>query len=249
MTWQLATNSSLEIQLEELRIKVKSRDFTLKTIRIDNEFVTSEITTWAALCSPAISLQPCIPHEHHSIGDIERFNRSLEDAVFKKLYGKPHLTVQYWGYAYLDHIFKANLIGSIHGPLICPYEAWNHTKPDLQLLPMLPFGSIVMAHIPLAQQTALGPRSILHYSVGTSELHLGGLQLFNPLTKRLVVRRTFKVLGPIRPDTDRPTYELTAEGEITTTLNTTPLPADSADVDDFRYLITTIWSSIGSGKF
>ena len=91
----IKTHSSLEIQLEELRIKVKSRDFTLKTIRIDNEFVTNEITTWAALCSPAISLQPCIPHEHHSIGDIERFNRSLEDAVFKKLYGKPHLTVQY----------------------------------------------------------------------------------------------------------------------------------------------------------
>ena len=28
-------------------------------------------------------LKPCVQYEHHSIGDIERFNRTLEDGIVK----------------------------------------------------------------------------------------------------------------------------------------------------------------------
>ena len=156
-------------------------------LRLDNQFVTRPVKDWAARCEPHIELQPCIPHEHHSIGDIERFHRTLEDAVFKKLYGKSHLSVQYWGMAYTDHIMKANMMGSVHGPSKCPHELWTGHKPDLLKLPMIPFGSVVMAHVPLDQQTTDGPRSIRHYAVRTAPGHLGGLLLFNPVTKRTVV--------------------------------------------------------------
>ena len=71
----LRTHKSLEVQLREIRVKVRSRALTMKVLRIDNEFITQPIKQWAALCDPPIELQPCIPHEHHSIGDIERFNR------------------------------------------------------------------------------------------------------------------------------------------------------------------------------
>ena len=115
----------------------------------------------------------------------EIFHRTPEDAVFKKMYGKRHLTVQYWAMAYTDYVMKSNMMGSVHGPKESPYELWTGKHPDLLKLPMIPFGSVVMAHVPLDQQTTDGPRSIKHYAVGTALGHLGGLQLFNPETKRI----------------------------------------------------------------
>ena len=93
------SHALLEIQLEAFRVQVCASDRVLKILRIDNEFAAADIRTWAALCTPPIALQPCIPHEHHSIGDIERFNRTLGDTINKKIYGKPHLSRQYWEYA------------------------------------------------------------------------------------------------------------------------------------------------------
>jgi len=86
----LRGHGNLVEKLELLRLEVSSRDRIMKVLRIDNQYVTADIQKWAATTSPgrpAIRLQPCIPHEHHTIGDVERFNRTLEDAVFKKLYG------------------------------------------------------------------------------------------------------------------------------------------------------------------
>ena len=191
-----------------------ARDRVMKVLRIDNQYVTADIQKWAATISPgrpAIQLQPCIPHEHHTIGDVERFNRTLEDAVFKKLYGKPHLTPQYWGMAYLDYIFKSNITGSVHDdPPISPHELWFGEKPDALKLPRLPFGSIVMAHIPVAQQTTASGRATLTYCVGTAVLqNLGGLKLFNPATKRESIRRTFKTIGPVRQPQLSSVFELT----------------------------------------
>ena len=88
-------------------------------------------------------------------------------------------------------------IGSIHNvPPISPYEQWYDEKPDLEKYPMLPFGAIVMAHIPLTKQAVGTPRSELTYAVGTSLLHKKGLKLYNPNTKREIIRGTFKTIGP-----------------------------------------------------
>ena len=236
----IKSHAALEVHLEELRVDVHSAGHTLRVLRLDNEFVTAPIKRWAGLCEPPIELQPCIPHEHHSIGDIERFNQTLENAVFKKMYGRRHLTVQYWGMAYEDYIMKANLMGSLHGPTQCPYQLWTGKHPDALKLPMIPFGSVVMAHVPLDQQTTDGPRSILHYAVGTSLSHLGGLKLFNPVTKRVVTRRTYKVLGPEPQPYTQPEYEIDAEGDVTETSVSVDTPEVSGDVLDYKYLIGTI---------
>ena len=79
---------------------------------------------------------------------------------------------------------KANFMGSLHGPKECPYELWTGKHPDLIKLPMIPFGSVVMAHVPKDLQTPSGPKSVRTYAVGTAPGHQGGLRLFNPLTKR-----------------------------------------------------------------
>ena len=236
----IKTTSDLEVQLEELRVEIRGTGHTLKVLRMDNQFYTKAVKNWAARCEPYVELQPCIPHEHHSIGDIERFHRTLEDTVFKKLYGKPHLSVQYWGMAYSDYIMKANMMGSVHGPTVCPYELWHGRKPDLLKLPMIPFGSVVMAHVPLDQQTTDGPRSILHYAVGTSLGHRGGLRLFNPKTKREVIRRTYKVLGPAPQPYTTTEYEISEEGDVKETSVSVDTSKVSGNVDDYKYLVGTM---------
>ena len=48
-------------QLEAIRIQVCASDRIQKILRIDSEFKKADIRTWAALCTPSITLQPCIP--------------------------------------------------------------------------------------------------------------------------------------------------------------------------------------------
>ena len=98
----LRSHESLEVALEELRVEVHSSDYTLKALRLDNEFWSAPVRTWAALCDPPI-------------GDIGRFNQTLENTAFKKMYAKRHLTEQYWGMAYEDYIVKAYFMNSVHG--------------------------------------------------------------------------------------------------------------------------------------
>ena len=56
-----------------------------------------------------------------------------------------------------------------------------------------------MAHRPVDLQTGLSGRSFVTYSVGVAPEYKGGLLLFNPETKRYIVRRSFKVIGPKIP--------------------------------------------------
>ena len=138
---------------------------------------------------------------------------------------------------------KRNMCGSIHGPDSTPYELWHGHKPDLLTMPMIPFGSIVMAHVPLKQQDTHGDRAILNYAVGTALRHKGakgGLILFNPLTKRDVIRRTYKIIGPTVPLQARPEYEIDEDGNVTITTVSQDTADPTSDVNDFKYLIGTI---------
>jgi len=155
----------------------------------------------------------------------------------KMLYGKPHLNITYWGYAVKDFIMHSNFNGSIHNTGISPFELWYGEKPDLNKYPMLPFGSIVMAHIPVSQQTAGSQRSQVTYCVGTSLAHKKGLILYNPQTKREIIRGTFKTLGPIRPTIDRMSYEVTSDDDIVELPMMTDI--ETHDVNDYKFLINT----------
>ena len=46
--------------------------------------------------------------------------------------------------AYTDHIMKASLIGSMHGPVQCRYERWHGQKRDLLQFYMTQLESVVM---------------------------------------------------------------------------------------------------------
>ena len=112
---------------------------------------------------------------------------------------------------------KANLMGCVHGSAQCPHELWTGKHPNVLKLPMISFGSVVMAHIPLDQQTIDGSRSILHYAVGTAVGHPSGLRLISPATKRVVIQRTYKALRPGPQPNTKPEYEIVEEGDATET--------------------------------
>ena len=210
----ISTRQQLFKLCEKLYVFCKSKGRTMRRIITDNEFLKTEILEWVS-SKIDLTIHACIPHEHGQIGQIEREHRTLMDGVVKALYGKPHLSMKFWALAYMDCLFKRSLLPrrSLNGS--SPYYEWHGRHVNLQDTPMLPFGSIVMAHIPLSQQTNLGGRAFETYSVGCAPAHKEGLSLFNPITKRYVIRRTVKVLGPIHP-----------------VLSNQHLPLDNISVDD-----------------
>ena len=130
-------------------------------------------------------------------------------------------------------VIKNYMCGSIHGPDSTPYEVWHGHKPDLAIMP--PFGSVVMAHVPLKQQDTRDDRSSLNYAVGTAIRHKCakvGLILFNSLTKWKKIRHIYKIQS-------RPDYEDEAGSVIPTTV-TQNTAEETVDMNDYKYLIGTI---------
>ena len=239
------TSSTIIEKLLIVHKEILSHGRILKFIRADAQFVTNEIQTWCNNCTPQVQLLPCIPHEHQQIGKVERFNQTWENTVIKLLANKPHLSNKYWALAYNDIIMKSNLLPMLT-TTTTPYQLWtNSTDPiNLDLLPMIPFGTIVMAHVPVHLQSTLHPKSIRMIAVGSSLIHQGGILLYNPLTNKVITRRTFKQIGPIDISTITPEYTVNYEEDgipIEFPLNVTPeTTINSNDFDDYKYLINTI---------
>ena len=105
-------------------------------------------------------------------------HRTLQEMVVKALDHKQHLTSQYWGLAYLHFAGLISILSSRDSNK-SPYELWYGHPCDLSSQPLLPFGSIVMSHIPLEQQTSLSGRSIETIYVGRSPFIMAPLKFLN----------------------------------------------------------------------
>ena len=182
--------------LKQLCLLVKQKRRKIKTFRIDSEFFTNEINTFCA--NEQIELLPCIPYEHETLPNVERDHRTMQEAIVKDLKAKPHLTFRYWAMAYFDVFDKMNITPTHDNLTTTPFELWNDRKSSNRDNPAIPFGSIVMAWIPLEDQTSLGGRSVETYYVGMATGYKGGILLYNPVTKRTIVRRSFKIMGPAK---------------------------------------------------
>jgi hypothetical protein len=131
--------------------------------------------------------------------------------IVKSLHEKPHLTAKYWAMAYYSCIYNLNLRPVKSMGNQCPHNIWANRKLDINAVPTLPFGTIVMAHIPVKLQHALGGRSQEMIVVGSAPGYKGGILLFNPLTKKYIVRRSFKSFGDQQPVS--PIYKISVEFE------------------------------------
>ena len=176
----------------------------MKILRTDNEFLATAIRAWCA--QEHILLLPSLPHRHNKTRRIERFHRSTQDLMVKQLAHKSHLDARFWALSWLNAVELRNLFprARLHGK--SPAEVWFDRPYDLAKRPTIPFGSIVMSHIPLPQQTTMSGRAIEGIVVGNSPHHEFGLRIFNPTTKRESIRHTYKILGETEPIS--PTYVL-----------------------------------------
>ena len=143
---------SLVDHLEDLRLFTLESGKRLATIRTDNEFLSKMARQWAA--QHGISFQPSSPNEHNTVRRVERVHRTLQEMVVKALAHKSHLNPQFWGFAYLHFADLMNILPS-RDSAQSPYELWYGKPFDASTQPLLPFGSVVMSHIPLDQQTSL----------------------------------------------------------------------------------------------
>jgi len=126
----LLSNVSKLIQyIIKLHTYVKSKGRSIKIIRTDDAFLTTEITEYCA--RENIVLQACVPYEHGQLGQIERSHRTIQESVVKALHNKPHITEQYWGMAYKDAIFKLNLVPVESNDNQVPYTVWEGLKPNI----------------------------------------------------------------------------------------------------------------------
>jgi len=101
-----------------------------------------------------------------------------------------------------------NVIPTHDSPSSTPYYLWHGSHFDPLANPLLPFGSIVYAHIPLCLQTTLSGRSVRTFYIGCAPDHKSGILLFDPRTKLTKIRRTYKVLGPVDPAVTDTTFDL-----------------------------------------
>ena len=80
----------------------------VNVFRMDSELVTAEITAYCE--SQQIQIHPCVPHEHATLGNIERDNRTARESIMKSMANKPHITRRDWGMCLHDVLFKMDLM-------------------------------------------------------------------------------------------------------------------------------------------
>ena len=167
----------------------------VKIIQADNEY--TRLTSLRDFCRDQnISLRSGIPYEHFHQGKVERLHRTMEDAVAKCFANKPHLPRSLWGYAYLHWLDLHNHLPTSKDPDRTPALRFCGTRLNLHHTPLFPFGTSVIAHIPLEQQSASTGRGFPTFFVGRAIGYDDALLLYNPVTTRVIARRTYKVLGP-----------------------------------------------------
>jgi hypothetical protein len=192
----IQTRVSLVDHLEALRLSALSTGKELKVIRTDNEYITLLSKAWAL--SHNVSFQPSIPFEHNTVRRVERVHRKLQEMVVKSLAHKSHLSPEYWSMCYMHCVDLHNVLPNRDSG-ISPFERYHGFAPDLGFSPILPFGSVVMAHLPLQLQTTLSGRAVEAVYVGRAPLHRDAILVFNPQTKRTLIRHSFKFLSVDEP--------------------------------------------------
>jgi hypothetical protein len=98
-----------------------------------------------------------------------------------------------WGYALADCILKINIIPS-QSEDTSPYMIWYGHPYDVSSYPILTFGCKVMAHVAVESQSKLSDNAEITYYVGQTPHTKYSILLYNKSTKKIITRRTFRVV-------------------------------------------------------
>ena len=252
----LKNRQELTRVIDALNLFVKKENRKIRVLFSDDEFVQEELNEYCDKNNMAV--RPCPPHEHDvGIGRVERWNKTVQENVCKALYGKESLNAlgpdhwRYWGLCALDVASTDDMIPKADLNFVSPDSLWypNH-KPDLLRMPMMPFGTPVMAHIPVKQQTALSGRSFLTFYVGKTEGYNQGVKLRNPKTGMVIIRRTYKIIGSERPSSNPPSMPVMYDAffdEDTLHVDTEAVPVLGMDVSNVAMSRAKLLPSFDNG--
>ena len=207
MSWVYLLKRTTEIDdyIRRLIAMYKSAGYSMQILRADRQFITSatrslclfnNVTIDDVDTPSEISIQMPGPYEHAQAGDVECHIKTIVEIVKKILYAMI-LAYEFWGFAVLHSVYTYNHMPSRKDPTRSRLSLWTQVVqlPNLQIIPALPFGARVIAHIPLAKQRAHSLRGVKTFYVGAAPGVKGGVLLFDSTTKRTQVRVTFKVMG------------------------------------------------------
>ena len=184
----------------------KAAGYAMQILRADKQFITSATRDMCLLNNivvdddysvpSEITIQMPGPYEHAQAGDIECHIKIIVEIVKKILYAMI-LVYEFWGFAVLHTVSTYNNMPSRKIPTQSRLSLWKNStvQPDLLVAPALPFGTRVIAHIPLKLQNASSLRGTKAIYVGTAPGVKGGILLYDETTKRTRVRVTFKTMG------------------------------------------------------
>ena len=173
----------------------KSKGYTMQTFSCDPAFHTKAMKKACASVSPPVQLSICIPDEHWGIGGIERWHRNVHEGVLKKSLCSPHIEKDMWNFGFEDDTDMYNMLLTSRHPTKSPYQLYDNLTVDASKSPLLPYGTIVVAQIPLKHQTLQTGRGLEMIVVGRYAAGYEGVRLWNPKTRRSVIRRSIKVMG------------------------------------------------------
>ena len=137
----------------------KNNHNPIKKFEFDDEF--NQISIRNFLSESDIAWEVCPPHEHASIGNIERKNRTLQETVIKIL-NCPRITDKsVWPFAFSHAAFTDTIRPKKRLQNKSSYELFFGRTFDISRTPLLPFWSDVAAHIPVHLQGKLGNKSMI----------------------------------------------------------------------------------------
>ena len=159
------------------------------TLRCDGggEYATSEFDAYRR--QHAILFQHTAAYSPQQNGVAERANRTIKEAM-RSMLSAADLGKPYWGMAAQTAAYLRNRSPSKRLHKATPFEAWTGVKPDLSILRV--FGCKAHALVTGPRDT-LSPKTVQLVMVGYDAHVKGGLRLFNPKTKTVVVRRVSEV--------------------------------------------------------
>ena len=198
-TWLLQHKRHLVHYIKKLELLCIRYGYSLSCICTDDDFLTSDIRDHCATSSPIIDLQGVVPYEHGQLGRAERVQQTNEEAIWKSLAGAPHLEQKCWGLAHLHNVFTYNNLPQKRLGDKSPMFLFTGHIYDLLTTIMLPFGALVETMIPLADQTFATTRSLPASYVGPALGYKGAIRALNAATERILIRRTFRNIGPTTP--------------------------------------------------
>ena len=174
----------------------------IKEFRMDSDptFISQKIKK---LCERnGIHAEYSPPHQHQLNGLAESKNQVIANMVTCMFAGAPYVPEQLWGVAWVYATMVSNLQScNIPNSTVTRVEAFTGIRPDFNLTTFLPFGTVVQYHLSKEQRGKFkfSSKAGIGIYLMPSTRVAGAISVYSFATKRIVDRRTYKIVSHVPP--------------------------------------------------